>query len=207
MDPIEPHVSRVLNHCANQQTAKHCALFSTRTHSLYSMQCNTVPSTQSGYQVMPEILPLSTHGPCRHAHAMSGNTAAQTHNFKLHNPMNPISTHTACCNATPKHSAHTSTDKQYRRVPSDLTYKFTFWDRNFWYSKQNSDKHILNVLQPLQQHTIAQSLQWLSYDLNDRGIMVRFPVGTRDFFSLLWNAKVGFGAHRRPLASVVRAQH
>jgi hypothetical protein len=29
MDPIEPQVSRTLNHCANQQTAKTCALLST----------------------------------------------------------------------------------------------------------------------------------------------------------------------------------
>lgn len=34
--------------------------------------------------------------------------------------------------------------------------------------------------------------------------MVQFPVETTDF-SLLRNAKVGFGAQRRPLASVVRA--
>ena len=67
-------------------------------------------------------------------------------------------------------------------------------------SKQNSDKHILSVLQPFTQHTIAQSLQqWLSYDLNDRGIMVRFPVGIRDFPLFSENPRLALGPIEGPL--------
>jgi hypothetical protein len=65
--------------------------------------------------------------------------------------------------------------------------------------KQNFDKHILNVLQPFTQNTIAQSLQWLSYDLNDRGIMVRFPIGTRGFSLFSETPRLALGPRECPL--------
>ena len=124
----------------------------------------------------------------------------------LHNPMTPISIHTACFNSTPNQSAHTSTDKQWRRVPSDVPHKFTFCHHNLWYFQTKFWQTYFkcpSTFYAAHDSSVTTTVTELRPERpRNHGSI---PGRDKGLSSLLRKPKVGFGAHRGPLASVVRA--